>query len=99
MAILVELLAAALQIVSQPLALVWFIVLGVVAASGWRAARHGALWAMAVQVFEMALHRSSLAPIPILTETALRLVGVVLISVGVYYLARRLRGPERKRPR
>ena len=49
-----------------------------------------------VQIFDMALNRSSLAPIPILTNTSLRLAGGVLVSVGVYYLARWLRRPARK---
>ena len=86
-----DLLVAALRIVSHPLALVGFIALGVVATSGFKAARYGALWALAVQLFEMALHRTSLAPLSILFETGLRAAGGVLISVGVFYLARWLR--------
>ncbi len=93
-----ELFVAALQIVSHPLALVGFIALGVVATGGLKAARYGALWGAAVQLFDMALHPTSLTPASILVETGLRVAGGVIISVGVYYLARWLgrRPPARK---
>ena len=58
----------------------------------WQAIKLGFLWGLAIQVVAIALGRVSLFQVEKLAvNTALTLFGAVLITVGVFYLARLLR--------
>ena len=87
-----EIVIAALGLAASPIALVGYIGLGVYAARLWLAIKFGILWGLALQLFAVALGRISiLDPQAIALTTALRLLGAVLITVGVFYLARVVR--------
>ncbi len=86
-----DILVLAVRLASEPLAIIGFAWLGIVSKSPLHALRYAALWALTVQVFDISLGRSAFEPEAILFETALRLVGAVIVTLGIYYLARRLR--------
>ena len=87
-----EIVTAALGLAASPIALVGYIGLGVYAARLWLAIKFGILWGLALQLLAVALGRISiLDPQAIALTTALRLLGAVLITVGVFYLARVVR--------
>ncbi len=87
-----EIVTAALGLAASPIALVGYIGLGVYAARLWLAIKFGILWGLALQLLAVALGRISiLDPQAIALTTALRLLGAVLITVGVFYLARAVR--------
>ena len=87
-----EILTAALGLAASPIALVGYIGLGVYAARLWQAVKFGLLWGLALQLFAVALGRISILDLQaVALTTALRLLGAVLITVGVFYLARALR--------
>lgn len=87
-----ELITAAIQLVSNPFALAGFIGLGVYSQSIWQAARYGVLWGAAVQIFVMALGRADLTNVTALAvQCGLRLAGALIVTIGVFYLYRLVR--------
>ncbi len=92
---ILDLLVLALRLAIEPLALIGFAGLGIVSKTPAQALKYAALWTLTVEIFGLGLERGGLAPGPIVAETALRLVGAVILTLGVFYLARRLR---RRRP-
>ncbi len=85
------LLTTAISLAANPFALIGYIGCGLAANSVWRAIRYGALWGLAVQVFVVSVGNAPLLDAGLPLQTALRLLGAVIITVGVYYLARVLR--------
>ncbi len=87
-----EIVTSALSLAANPIALVGYIGFGVYAARPGQAIKYGLLWGAALQLFAVALGR-----IPVLdfrlvaVTTGLRLLGAVLITVAIFYLARMLR--------
>ncbi len=87
-----EIIAAALGQAATPFALIGYLGLGVFATRVSQAIKLGFLWGLAIQIFAIALGRASLFHVETLAvNTALTLFGAVLITVGVFYLARLLR--------
>ncbi len=88
---ILEILVLALRLASEPLALMGFAGLGIVSKSPLHAVRYAALWALTMEIFGLGLGRSAIDPMSIIIETGLRLIGAVIVTLGVFYLARRLR--------
>ena len=87
-----EIVSAAIDLAANPIALVGYIGLGVYAGRVWEAIKYGFLWGAALQLFAVALgHIPMLEFDVVAVTTGLRLLGAVLITVGVFYLARTLR--------
>lgn len=104
-------LALALELTSNPIALAGYIGLGVYATTTWRAFKYAVLWGLAVQIFALALGRISFLDLEgLIAQTILRLIGALVVTMGVFYLYRFMRrgkggggtpgtpGPPRKRP-
>lgn len=90
---MLDFLALALSQNTNPFALAGYIGLGVYATSTWRAFKYAVLWGLTIQIFVLALGKTDiLAWAELAFETALRLVGAVIITMAVYYLCRLMRG-------
>ncbi len=90
-----EVVVAAIDLAAHPVALVGYIGLGVYAGRLWHAIKYGFLWGATLQLFAVALGRISILDVNTLASTTiLRLLGAVLITVGVFYLARALSRPR-----
>jgi len=88
----IALLAAAIQLAANPLALVGYIGLGVYAQRIGQAIKYGLLWGLALQLFAVASGREDILDFDRLaTTTALRLAGAVILTLAAYALARLLR--------
>lgn len=86
---MVEFLVLAVSLAVNPFALFGYIGLGVYATSTWRAFKYAFLWGVMTQIFSLALgkaHFDGLEGLAI--QTVLRLVGALIITMGVYYLYR-----------
>lgn len=82
----------ALELTASPVALAGYIGLGVYATTTWRAIKYAFLWGLAVQIFALALGRVSFLDLQgLVAQTALRLVGALIVTMGVYYLYRFMR--------
>lgn len=88
---MLTILTGAIALAANPWALVGYLALGIYATSLWRAIRYGALWGLAIQLFAISLGSAELFDAGLPIETALRLIGAVIITVAVYYLSRLLR--------
>jgi putative Mn2+ efflux pump MntP len=83
----------ALELTASPVALAGYIGLGVYATSTWRAIKYALLWGLAVQIFALALGKVSFLDMQgLVAQTALRLIGALIVTMGVYYLYRFMRG-------
>ncbi len=83
---------AAIGLAASPIALVGYIGLGVYAGRVFDAVKFAILWGLALQLFAVALGRIPILRIDLVaTTTILRLLGAVLITLGVFYLARAVR--------
>jgi hypothetical protein len=88
-----EFLTAALSLTANPFALAGYIGLGVYSTTTWRAFKYGVLWGLTIQIFVLALGRSDILDFEgLAVQTALRLVGAVVVTMGVHYLYRAMRG-------
>lgn len=82
----------ALELTASPIALAGYIGLGVYATTPWRAFKYAFLWGLAVQIFALALGRVSFLDLQgLIEQTALRLIGALIVTMGVYYLYRFMR--------
>lgn len=89
---MIALLAAAIQLAANPIALVGYIGLGVYTQRIWQAIKYGLLWGLALQLFAVASGREDILDADRLAATTvLRLTGAVILTVTAFYLARLLR--------
>ena len=87
-----QLFVLAIELASNPVALVGYLVLGIYASRLWQVLKYGFLWGLAIHFFAIALGRTELPTNEMLAiMTALRLAGAVIITVAIFYLARALR--------
>ena len=87
-----DVVAAAVAQAATPFALIGYLGVGVYAGRVWEAVKLGLLWGLAIQVFAVATGRISLLRVEALAvNTGLKLGGAVLITLGVFYLARLVR--------
>lgn len=87
-----DIVTAAVGLAASPIALVGYIGLGVYAARLGQAVKFAFLWGAALQLFAVALGRIPVLDVRLVaTTTGLRLLGAVLITVAIFYLARALR--------
>ncbi len=87
-----DIVTAAISLAASPIALVGYIGLGVYAARLGQAIKYGFLWGAALQLFAVALGRIPVLDVRLVaTTTGLRLLGAVVITVAIFYLARALR--------
>jgi len=95
------------ELAREPFALAGYIALGAVAQSIPAAARTGAYWGLAIHLFAVALGQIDILAVERLgILTLARLLGAVVVTVGVHLLARWLRrrgggpprGPTRRGP-
>ncbi len=87
-----DIVTAAISLAASPIALVGYIGLGVYAARLGQAIKYGFLWGAALQLFAVALDRIPVLDVRLVaTTTGLRLLGAVVITVAIFYLARALR--------
>ena len=87
-----DIVTAAISLAASPIALVGYIGLGVYAARLSQAIKYGFLWGAALQLFAVALGRIPVLDVRLVaTTTGLRLLGAVVITVAIFYLARALR--------
>lgn len=94
-----DFLVLALSLTTNPFALVGYIGLGVFATSTWRAFKYAILWGLTIQIFSLALGKTSFLDLGDLALlTALRLVGALIVTLGVYYLYRAMRGGSGQGP-
>ncbi len=90
---MLELITAAIEVAANPFALVGYIGLGVYSQTLWQALKYGLLWGLAIFIFRIALSGSQLSAFDDLAvRFGLHLVGALIITVGVFYLYRLLRG-------
>ena len=90
---MVEILNLALALTASPFALAGYIALGVYATTTWRAFKYAILWGLTIQIFALALGRVSFLDLEGLAiQTVLRLFGALIVTMGVFYLYRALRG-------
>ncbi|MCZ6845034.1 MAG: hypothetical protein O7F69_03960 [Alphaproteobacteria bacterium] len=90
---MLELITAAIEVAANPFALVGYIGLGVYSQTLWQALKYGLLWGLAIFIFRIALSGSQLSAFDELAvRFGLHLVGALIITVGVFYLYRLLRG-------
>ena len=86
---MIEFLVLAISLAANPFALVGDIGLGVYATSTWRAFKYALLWGVMIQIFALALGKAQFDDLQELAiQTLLRLVGALIITMGVYYLHR-----------
>ena len=88
---LLQILSTAVALAANPFALIGYIGCGLAATTVWKALRYGVLWGLAVQVFVVSVGNAPLFDAGLPFQTALRLLGAIIITVGVHYLARALR--------
>ncbi|MHA1564197.1 MAG: hypothetical protein ACTSX7_02685 [Alphaproteobacteria bacterium] len=89
---MIALLAAAIQLAANPLALVGYIGLGVFAQRIRQAIKYGLLWGLALQLFALASGREDILDFDSMpATTALRLSGAVILTLAVFAIARLLR--------
>jgi hypothetical protein len=82
----------ALELTASPIALAGYIGLGVYATTTWRAIKYAFLWGLAVQIFALALGKVSFLDLQgLVVQTALRLIGALIVTMAVYYLYRFMR--------
>ena len=85
-------LTLALELTSNPIALAGYIGLGVHATTTWRAFKYAVLWGLAAQIFAVALGRVSFLDLEgLIAQTCLRLIGALIVTMGVFYLYRFMR--------
>jgi len=86
---MLDFLALALSQNTNPFALAGYIGLGVYATSTRRAFKYGLLWGLTIQIFVLALGKTDILDLQGLAiQTLLRLVGALIITMGIYYLYR-----------
>ena len=89
---MLEILALALSLTASPFALAGYIGLGVHATNSWRAFKYGVLWGLTIQIFVLALGKTNILDYQGLAiQTGLRLLGAMIVTMGVFYLYRLLR--------
>ncbi len=89
---MVEILLYTLDLAANPFAAVGYIALGVYATSTWRAFKYAVLWGLTIQIFVVALGKTDILNLQGLAiQTVLRLVGALVVTMGVYYLYRFMR--------
>lgn len=89
---MVDILVYALDLTANPFALAGYIGLGVYATNTWRAFKYAVLWGLAIQIFVVALGKADILNLQGLAiQTGLRLVGALIVTMGVYYLYRAMR--------
>ena len=89
----VELINLAIELASNPFALVGYIALGVYSQTLWQALKYGVLWGVAIFIFIVALSGSQLSAIDVMAlRFGLHLLGAIIVTVGVFYLYRVVRG-------
>lgn len=94
-----EFLVLALDLTANPFALAGYIGLGVISTSTWRAFKYAILWGLTIQIFSLALGKTSFLDLGDLALlTALRLVGALIVTLGVFYLYRAMRGGSGQGP-
>lgn len=90
---MLEILTLALDLTSSPVALFGYIGLGVYATTPWRAFKYAVLWGFAIQIFALSLGRADFFDLQgLAVQTGLRLIGALIVTMGVFYLYRVLRG-------
>lgn len=104
---MLDFLALALSQNTNPFALAGYIGLGVYATTTWRAFKYGVLWGLTIQIFVLALGKTSILDWEGLAlETVLRLAGALVITMAVHYLYRMMQrgggsgggGPDKGTP-
>ena len=94
---LLTILSAAVSLAASPWALIGYIGLGVYSERLWQAVKYGFLWGLTVQIFALALGRIPLLDVSRIALTSvLRLLGAIIITVAIFYLARLVRRPRVK---
>ncbi len=90
---MLELLTTAIELASNPFALAGYILLGVYSQTLWRALKYGFMWGAAIFIFILALGGPQPLDFNVLAvRLGLHLAGAIIITVGVFYLYRLLRG-------
>ena len=90
---MLEILTLALDLTSSPFVLFGYIGLGVYATTPWRAFKYAVMWGLAIQIFALSLARADFFDLQgLAVQTGLRLVGALIVTMGVFYLYRTMRG-------
>lgn len=90
---MLEIFTLALDLTSSPFALIGYIGLGVYATTPWRAFKYAVMWGLAIQIFALSLGRADFFDLQgLAVQTGLRLVGALIVTMGVFYLYRIMRG-------
>ena len=90
---MLELITAAIELAANPFALAGYLLLGVYSQTLWQALKYGFLWGVAIFIFIVALGGAQILDFEVLAmRFALHLLGAVIVTVGVFYLYRLLRG-------
>ena len=96
---MVEILLYTLDLTANPFAAAGYIALGVYATNTWRAFKYAVLWGLTIQIFSLALGKTSFLDLGDLALlTVLRLVGALIVTLGVFYLYRAMRGGQGQGP-
>ena len=92
MTLVLSLLSTAVVLAASPWALVGYLGLGVYSERPWQAIKYGFLWGLTIQIFALALGRIPLTNLgQMAVSTVLRLVGAIIITLAIFYLARFVR--------
>lgn len=88
-----ELTTTAIELAANPFAMAGYILLGVYSQTLWQALKYGFLWGVAIFIFRIALGKALLTDMAVVAERfGLSLLGAIIITVGVFYLYRWMRG-------
>lgn len=88
-----DLITSAIELAANPFALAGYILLGVYSQTLWQALKYGFLWGVAIFIFIVALGGAQILDFNALAARfVLHLLGAIIITVGVFYLYRALRG-------
>jgi hypothetical protein len=91
--VVLELITTAIELAANPFALVGYILLGVYSQTLWQAVKYGFLWGVAIFIFRIALGKALLTDMTVVAvQFGLSLLGAIIITVGVFYLYRWMRG-------
>ena len=96
---MIEFLVLILSLAANPFAMVGYIGLGVYATTTWRALKYAFLWGVMIQIFSLALGKSQFDDLQgLVVQTAVRLIGALIITTCVYYLYRAMNRKVRQAP-
>ena len=96
---MLDILVFAILLAAQPVAFVGYVVAGVAARSVLHAIGYAIAWAAAMQLFVVFTSGGFGAPDALALQLALRAVGSVVLTLGIYVLNRAMRGGQGNGPR